>query len=56
MHWMQKINISLIINNTDNEYDEYELPIILDNKTIIQPYPKNGNFPNYINMNVYEYK
>ena len=51
-----KINISLIINNTVTEYDEYELPIILNNGTIIQPYPKSDSIPNYIDINVYEYE
>ena len=51
-----KINISLIINNTDNEYNEYELPNFLDNRTIIRPYLKKDSIPDYIDINVYEYK
>ena len=54
-----KINISIIINNTGNEndeYDEYELPIIFNNGTIIQPYPKKETIPNYIDINLYEYE
>ena len=54
-----KINISIIINNTgieNDEYDEYELPIILNNGTIIHPYPKKDTIPNYIDINLYEYE
>ena len=50
-----KINISLMINNTDNEYDD-ELPIIFKNGAISHSYQKNDNIPNYIDINVYEYE
>ena len=46
----EKINISLIINNTDYEHYEYELQNILDNRTIIQPYLKEDSIPNYLDI------
>ena len=50
-----KINISLIINDTNNKYDEYELPIIFNNGSIAIPSSKNI-IPYAIGINVYEYE
>ena len=52
---LTKVNISIIINNTDNEYDEYELPIIPNKGTILQSY-LTDTITNYIDINVYEYE
>ena len=50
-----KVNLKIIINNTSNEFDEYELPIILNNGTIIKPSTKDI-IPYYIDINIYEYE
>ena len=51
-----KINISLFINNTNYEYNEYELSPIGMDGSLLESNPKDSIPFDYIDINVYEYE